>query len=103
MDYYTANVSVSYLPYHVPAQQGGARRGSYDINTTEYLPFVKTSQIYLQQMPQPLLDETTHIHIYRTALNAPTEPGAGNVYKTSVGAFMLLYPGVLTYSVKLTD
>ena len=92
-----------YLPYRVSAQQGGTRRGSYDINTTEYLPFVKTSQIYLQQMPQPLLDETTHIHIYRTALNSPTDPGAGNVYKTSVGAFMLLYPGVLTYSVKLSD
>ena len=92
--------SLGYLPYNVSA---GSRRGSYDINTTEYLPFVKTSQIYLQQMPQPLLDETTHIHIYRTALNSPTEPGAGNVYKTSVGAFMLLYPGVLTYSVKLTD
>lgn len=92
-----------YLPYNVLAQQGTTRRGSYDINTTEYLPFVKTSQIYLQQMPQPLLDETTHIYIYRTALNSPTAPGAGNVYKTSVGAFMLLYPGVLTYSVKLTD
>lgn len=92
-----------YLPYRVTAQQSGARRGSYDINTTEYLPFVKTSQIYLQQMPQPLLDETTHIHIYRTALNSPTDPGAGNVYKTSIGAFMLLYPGVLTYSVKLSD
>lgn len=89
-----------YLPYHVSA---GDRRGSYNINTTEYLPFVKTSQIYLQQMPQPLLDETTHIHVYRTALNSPTAPGAGSVYKTSVGAFMLLYPGVLTYSVKLSD
>lgn len=95
---YIANFG--YLPYNVPTQ---SRRGSYDINTTEYLPFVKTSQIYLQQMPQPLLDETAHIHIYRTALNSPTDPGAGNVYKTSVGAFMLLYPGVLTYSVKLTD
>ena len=100
-DLYIENLG--YLPYHVPAQNGRDRRGSYDINTTEYLPFVKTSQIYLQQMPQPLLDETTHIHIYRTALNSPTAPGAGNVYKTSVGAFMLLYPGVLTYSVKLTD
>ena len=100
-EYYIKNLG--YSPYSVPAQQGTARRGSYDINTTEYLPFVKTSQIYLQQMPQPLLDETTHIYIYRTALNSPTEPGAGNVYKTSVGAFMLLYPGVLTYSVKLTD
>lgn len=99
--YYTQNSG--YSPYNVPAQQGTVRRGSYDINTTEYLPFVKTSQIYLQQMPQPLLDETTHIYIYRTALNSPTAPGAGNVYKTSVGAFMLLYPGVLTYSVKLTD
>lgn len=99
--YYIKNFG--YLPYRVSAQQGAARRGSYDINTTEYLPFVKTSQIYLQQMPQPLLDETTHIYIYRTALNSPTNPGAGNVYKTSVGAFMLLYPGVLTYSVKLTD
>ena len=95
--------TLEYLPYRVPAPQGTARRGAYDINTTEYLPFVKTSQIYLQQMTQPLLDEATHIHIYRTALNSPTEPGAGNVYKTSVGAFMLLYPGVLTYSVKLSD
>lgn len=109
LDKYTSNgtekytQNFGYSPYHVPAQQSSTRRGSYDINTTEYLPFVKTSQIYLQQMPQPLLDETTHIHIYRTALNSPTEPGAGNVYKTSVGAFMLLYPGVLTYSVKLTD
>ena len=101
IDYYTQNIK--YLPYRVPAPQGTARRGAYDINTTEYLPFVKTSQIYLQQMPQPLLDETAHIHIYRTALNSPTAPGAGNVYKTSVGAFMLLYPGVLTYSVKLSD
>lgn len=101
VDFYARNSE--YLPYNVLAQQGTVRRGSYDINTTEYLPFVKTSQIYLQQMPQPLLDETTHIYIYRTALNSPTAPGAGNVYKTSVGAFMLLYPGVLTYSVKLTD
>ena len=100
-DIYTANLT--YLPYNAPVQQGAARRESYDVNTTEYLPFVKTSQIYLQQMPQPLLDETAHIHIYRTALNSPTAPGAGNVYKTSVGAFMLLYPGVLTYSVKLSD
>lgn len=103
VDNYIQNPGYLYLPYNVPAQQGTVRRGSYDINTTEYLPFVKTSQIYLQQMPQPLLDETTHIYIYRTALNSPTAPGAGNVYKTSVGAFMLLYPGVLTYSVKLTD
>lgn len=94
------NITSSKTPF---TENLSDKKNSYTLWTNEFFPSkITENQIFLRQMAQPITSET-FIHLYRMAINSPTTPKAGNVYKTSQGVFMSLTPYVVGYAVKLGD